>query len=81
MRRYSAIAFLIITLITPSAGFAQQPNPQQTSQAQPVDPNDPIARIREEGLKRSHVLETLSYLTDVIGPRLTASPNMKRAND
>ena len=81
MRRYSAIAFLIITLITPSAGFAQQPNPQQTSQAQPVDPNDPIARIREEGLKRSHVLETLSYLSDVIGPRLTASPNMKRAND
>jgi len=80
MRRYSAIAFLIITLITPSA-FAQQPNSQQTSQAQSVDPNDPIARIREEGLKRSHVLETLSYLTDVIGPRLTASPNMKRAND
>jgi len=26
-------------------------------------------------------METLSYLTDVIGPRLTGSPNMKRAND
>jgi len=43
--------------------------------------NDPIARIRDEGLNRSQVLETLSYLTDVIGPRLTGSPNMKRAND
>jgi hypothetical protein len=32
-------------------------------------------------LKRSQLSETLSYLTDVIGARLTASPNMKRAND
>jgi hypothetical protein len=43
--------------------------------------NDPIARIRDEGLHRSQVMETLSYLTDVIGPRLTGSPNMKRANE
>lgn len=43
--------------------------------------NDPIARIRDEGLNRSQVMETLSYLTDVIGPRLTGSPNMKRANE
>lgn len=26
-------------------------------------------------------MKTLSYLTDVIGPRLTGSPNMKRANE
>ena len=43
--------------------------------------NDPIARIRDEGLNRSQVMQTLSYLTDVIGPRLTGSPNMKRANE
>jgi len=43
--------------------------------------NDPIARIREEGLEHSKVMETLSYLTDVIGPRLTGSPNLKRANE
>jgi carboxypeptidase Q len=42
--------------------------------------NDPIARIREEGLDRSQVMKTLSYLTDVIGPRLTGSPNLRRAN-
>jgi hypothetical protein len=81
MRRYSVIAFLIITLITPSASFGQQPAPQQTVQVPTFEPNDPIGRIRDEGLKRSHVLETLSYLSDVIGPRLTGSPNMKRAND
>ena len=39
-----------------------------------------IERIKEEGLKRSQVMATLDYLTNVIGPRLTASPNMKRAN-
>src|SRR6185436_12751331 len=42
---------------------------------------DPIARIRDEGLNRSQVMQTLSYLTDVIGPRLTGSPNLKRANE
>lgn len=39
------------------------------------------ARIRDEGLNRSQVMQTLSYLTDVIGPRLTGSPNLKRANE
>ena len=42
--------------------------------------SDPLARIRDEGINRSQVLQTASYLTDVIGPRLTNSPAMKRAN-
>jgi hypothetical protein len=54
--------------------------------SQPTRPSvttqdDPIARIRDEGMNRSQVMQTLSYLTDVIGPRLTASPNLKRANE
>ena len=40
-----------------------------------------IERIKEEGLKKSQVMTTLSYLSDVIGPRLTGSPNLKRANE
>lgn len=43
--------------------------------------NDPIDRIRDEGLNRSQVMTTLSYLTDVIGPRLTGSPELRRANE
>jgi len=43
--------------------------------------DDPIARIREEGLNRSQVMQTLSHLSDVIGPRLTGSPNLQRANE
>jgi len=41
---------------------------------------DPIDLIREEGLERSQAMETLTYLSDVIGPRLTGSPGMMRAN-
>ena len=42
---------------------------------------DAVARIKDEGMNRSQVMQTLGYLSDVIGPRLTASPNMKRANE
>jgi hypothetical protein len=44
-------------------------------------PDDVLTKIKEEGSKNSKVMETLSYLTDVIGPRLTNSPQMKRANE
>jgi carboxypeptidase Q len=42
---------------------------------------DAIYRIKEEGLQRSKVMELESYLTDVYGPRLTGSPNIKEAAD
>src|SRR5438552_1534802 len=45
-----------------------------------TETNDPIERIRDEGMNHSQVMETLSTLTEVIGPRLTGSPNLKRAN-
>lgn len=38
------------------------------------------ARIREEGLAHSHIMEYASALFDGIGPRLTGSPNMAKAN-
>jgi carboxypeptidase Q len=38
------------------------------------------ARIREEGLAHSHVMEYASGLFDGIGARLTGSPNLARAN-
>ncbi|WP_309696435.1 M20/M25/M40 family metallo-hydrolase [Armatimonas sp.] len=40
-----------------------------------------MAKIREEGLKRSQLPQNLSYLTEVIGPRLTGSPGLLRANE
>ena len=40
-----------------------------------------VTRIRQEGFRNSHVMETASALTDGIGARLTGSPNMRKAND
>ena len=42
---------------------------------------DAIYKIKDEGLNRSQVMDTLSYLTDVYGPRLTGSPQIKAAGD
>jgi carboxypeptidase Q len=55
--------------------------------AAPVSPADEavdlemVTRIRDEGLSNSQVVETAEYLTDVIGPRVTGSPQMRQAND
>ena len=78
IRRQFAATLLLLALLAPFAAFGQQPGGQQ----QPApDPNDPVVRIKDEGMNRSQVMQTLSYLSDVIGPRLTASPGMKHANN
>ena len=38
-----------------------------------------VGRIRDEGFRRSQVMETAAQLTDVHGPRLTGSPQYKKA--
>jgi hypothetical protein len=40
-----------------------------------------VDKIKQEGMERSKVMETISYLTDVSGPRLTASPETKLAGE
>ncbi|HTA41910.1 MAG TPA: M20/M25/M40 family metallo-hydrolase [Bryobacteraceae bacterium] len=40
-----------------------------------------ISRIKTEAFDNSQVMDTLGYLTDVYGPRLTASPEFKQAAD
>jgi hypothetical protein len=85
VRRYAAIVLLLIFVFSPATLLAQTPAAQPPSgnapQTPAPDPNDPIQRIKDEGMNRSQVMQTLSYLSDVIGPRLTASPGMKRANE
>src|SRR5436190_22018290 len=49
-------------------------------QTEPVD-LQAIYRIKEEGLQRSKVMQIASYLTDGYGPRLTGSPEIRRAGE
>jgi len=82
-------AFLSFALLTPTAALAQElqaksaasPNSSGTRSAVYSAPKAVIDKIRDEGMNHSQVMQTLSYLTDVIGGRLTNSPNMKRANE
>ena len=43
--------------------------------------NEVMAKLRKEGQDNSRILNTLHYLTDVYGPRLTGSPQLKAAGE
>ena len=76
LRRKLMSVFLLYVFLFPMLAFGQAtaPAPYQA-------PKDVIDKIKEEGSKNSQVMQTLSYLTDVIGARLTGSPQMKHANE
>ena len=71
-RTRAMIALPLVCLLALPAG-AQAPAANE-----PVD-YDAIYKIKDEGFQRSQVMDIVSYLTDVYGPRLTGSPNIKQA--
>lgn len=40
-----------------------------------------VGALQDEGMNRSEAMKNLSYLSDVLGPRLTGSPAARAAND
>jgi carboxypeptidase Q len=69
---------------------ADRNSPKTASSSPAAKPSDPAtetidlamySRIREEGFKRSHVMEYASELFDGIGQRLTGSPNLAKASE
>jgi hypothetical protein len=64
-------ALAAISLIIVFSAFASDQTPT-------VDWNT-VAKIREEGLQRSQVMDIAGYIVDVLGARLTNSEDMKRA--
>jgi carboxypeptidase Q len=73
LRRKIASAFLLSVILIPTFAFGQAKSVSA--------PKEVIDKIKDEGMNRSQVMITLSYLTDVIGQRLTGSPSLKRANE
>jgi hypothetical protein len=61
------------------------PAPPPAAAAIPTPPErvdlDAVYKIKEEGFQRSQIMELESYLTDVYGPFLTGSPNIKTGAD
>ncbi len=72
LKRYISV-FAVILLL----GFSSV---AQVATTENVD-LEMMKKIRAEGMERSKVMDTLSWLTDVVGPRLTGSPQMKHANE
>jgi hypothetical protein len=73
-KRAAALFAVLFSLLVALPHAADSPSTERVDL-------DAIYRIKEEGLQRSKVMETESYLTDVYGPRLTGSPNIKEAAD
>jgi hypothetical protein len=74
------VALLLLALAVFLDGTrAEAQNPPSASAPAWAPDLEMIARIREEGLQRSRLPETLSYMTDVLGARLTNSMDMERA--
>ena len=69
--RYTTLAFSIaLALISVSSPSAQEK----------ID-KDIQWKIRREATDNSQIMRTMHFLTDVYGPRLTGSPNLKAASD
>jgi carboxypeptidase Q len=74
MYKQKLISVIVIAvLLAPITGYSQS----SIYSAQKED----IDKIVAEDRDHSQVMQTLAYLSDVIGPRLTGSPGLKRANE
>ena len=51
----------------------------QSADSAPLVPSDVQAKILEEGLEKSQVMDHLHHLTNMIGPRLTSSDRLTQA--
>jgi len=69
MRKYR---WLLVFCVMLSAGFL-------FSAVQDTADLAMVAKIRNEGIKHSQVMHLVGYLSDVIGPRPTGSPEISRA--
>src|SRR5262245_27648713 len=81
---FAALAFLV----TPSTAVEPAPAPRQAGAAaapaakpEIKSPADLDHALIAEVKARSEIMKNLEYLSDVIGPRLTGSKNLERANN
>jgi hypothetical protein len=72
MSRFSA-AITVLLSVSLSALPAQSPSEKLDYKT--------IEQIRDEGLNRSQVMDHISWLSDVYGPRLTGGPSIMQASD
>ncbi len=72
-KAFRCLAFALVALVV-------FPLAAQMQRSDAVD-LDAVYKIKREAINNSQVMETLSYISDVYGGRLTGSPNAKLAGD
>ena len=75
MKKLASVAIIVI-----GAGWWASSARSQERVQEPVD-SATISEIRDEGISHSQVMDTVSWLADVYGPRLTGTPSLKQAAD
>ena len=85
LRSSSLAVFACLCLPLAPQAFAADKKPVEPAFYGPQPATETLdlgmyARIRQEGLSHSHVMQFAGALSDGIGPRLTGSPNMAKAN-
>src|SRR5262249_34769557 len=70
MKKAAVLSLALVLVAGYSPVFAQQPTKEDVN-----------ARIRKEEADNSQIMRTMHFLTDVYGPRLTGSPNLKAAGE
>ena len=75
MKKYIILIVLVAGLSVYNGQILTSSN---NGEKYPVD-QEMVDNIRQEGFDRSELSNTLSYMTDVLGARLTNSNDMRRA--
>jgi hypothetical protein len=73
-------ALLAVSLGCFASEKPKTPPPSTQPAAETMD-LETIARIRDEGINHSHIMEYASGLFDGVGPRLTGSPDFAKAEE
>jgi hypothetical protein len=73
-------AFVILFAAFLATSLALQTSSPALAAQEPMDV-ETIIKIREEGLNNSQVMDHISWLADVYGPRLTGSPQIEQAKE
>src|SRR5262249_62175779 len=78
LRRWLLALVLVAAISTapPLSGQERAANLPSNAQAVALD-----KKIMAEAKTGSEIMKNLEYLSDVVGPRLTGSANLKRANE
>ena len=79
MNSFRVTVCLLVIILLQTRAFPQERRAAVDSQVTDEPDSTATALIMDEGTKNSHVMDFLSYITDVYGPRLTWSPGFKRA--